>query len=234
MTSQDKFCRDAYIIEEVVGTSQLLQRLQNHTQGDTVQHARSGDELVPHLLLGFGVELLLDLLDFLEDDAVVLGDTIELGHGVTSTIDTAVTELETWALREASHATTENESKEEGKTQGNPPLLSAFEMLGSQVNAVGKEDTKSDEQLVATDHGTTDLARSTLTLVHGNEQGATTNAKTSHPTAHDHLNPFTGRGRDLNNQADIEDDTPESDRPFTTKLIGYRSGNQSTNQGTDG
>ena len=127
---------DAYIIEEVVGTSQLLQRLQNHTQGNTVQHAGSSDELMPDLILGFGVELLLDLLDLLEDNAVVLRNTIELRHGVTSTVDTTVTELETGALREASHATTENESKEEGKTQGNPPLRSAIEVLSSQVNTV--------------------------------------------------------------------------------------------------
>lgn len=106
---------------------------------------------------------------------------------------------------------------------------STFEALGSQVNAVSQEDAEGDEKLVGTDQGTTDVLGGALSLVHGHNKGATTDTETSNPTTDDHLGPVAVRGRDLDDQADNEDETPHGDRPFTTKLIG----NGSTTEGTD-
>lgn len=146
------------VVEEVVGTGKLLQRLKNHAQEDTVEHARSSEELVPLLLLGLGVKLLLDLVQLFDDAVVVLGDTVELGEVATGVVDTAVTVVETRRLGEEEHATTEGKGEEEGQTQSDTPLGgTALDILGAKVDEVGEEDTEGDEELVATDDGTTDV-----------------------------------------------------------------------------
>ena len=71
------------------------------------------------------------------------------------------------------------------------------------------------------------------TLIHGNDQGTATNAKTGNPTTNDHLVPFTGGGTDLDDQSDVENDTPESDGPLSAQLVGHGSTTEGTDQGTD-
>lgn len=147
-----------YVVEEVVGTGKLLQRLKNHTQEDTVEHTGSSEELVPLLVLRLGVELLLDLVQLFDDAVVVLGDTVELGEVATGVVDAAMTVVETRRLGEEEHATTEDKGEEEGQTQSDTPLSgTTLEVLGAQVDEVGEEDTEGDEELVATDDGTTDV-----------------------------------------------------------------------------
>lgn len=226
-------CRNTYVVEEVVGTSQLLEGLQGHTQADTVEHARRSEEFVPLLAAGFGLELVLDLVELLEDDLVVLRHTVQLGHGGTGLVDAAVAEVKTRRLGEESHTTTEDDGEQEGQTESDTPLGSTLQGVGTQVDEVGQEDTEGDEQLVATDHGTTDVTGGTLTLVHGDEQGASTNTQTSGPTTHDHLDPFSGGGGDLDDQADHEDNTPEGDGPLAADLVGDGGSDESTDQGTN-
>lgn len=165
---------------------------------------------------------------------MVLRHTVQLGHGSASPVDAAVAEVETRRLGEESHTTTEDNGEQEGQTEGDPPLGSALQGVGTQVDQVGQEDTEGDEQLVATDHRTTHVTGGTLTLVHGDQQGASTNTQTSGPTTHDHLDPVARGGGDLDNQADHEDDTPDSDGPLTAHLVGDGGSDESTNQGTNG
>lgn len=223
-----------YVVEEVVGTGKLLQRLENHSQNDSVEHAGSSDELVPDLLSGLGIQLLLDLLQLLVDQTVVLGDTVHLGHGGTGIVDTAMAVVITRTLGEEQHTTTEDEGEQERETQGDTPLGGALHGVGSQVDAVRQEDTQGDEELVGANHGTTDLTRSTLSLVHGDDQGAATNTKTRDPTTHGHLDPVSGRRGNLHNETNDHNETPEGDRPLAAKLVGDRSSAKSTNQGTNG
>ena len=71
------------------------------------------------------------------------------------------------------------------------------------------------------------------TLIHGYDQGTATNAKTGDPTTNDHLVPFTGGRTDLDDQSDVENDTPESDGPLPAQLVGHGSTTEGTDQGTD-
>lgn len=73
-----------------------------------------------------------------------------------------------------------------------------------------------------------------LTLIHGNDKRTTTNAKTSHPSTNDHLVPLASRRTDLNDQTDVEDETPDSNGPFATQPVGQGGTAESTDQGTDG
>lgn len=145
------------VVEEVVGTGELLQRLEDHTQDDTEEHARGGQELVPFLLLAFSRLLLTNLIQFFQDTVVVFRNAIELGQVTTGIIDTAMTEVKTRRFGEEEHTTTQGQGKDKGQAQGDTPLSGVFDMLGTQVEEVGQEDTKSDKQLVATDNGTTDV-----------------------------------------------------------------------------
>ena len=222
------------VVEEVVGAGELLQALQEHAQGDTVEHARAGQELVPHLHSGLGVELFLDLVEFLDDDAVVLGHTVQLGHGAPGAVDLTVTVLEARGFGEEGHAAAQDQGEDDGQAERDAPLGGAIHALGSQVDQVGDEDTQCHEQLVAADHGTTDVTRGTLTLVHGDEQRAAADTQTSNPTADDHLPPVTGGRGDLDNDTDNQDDVPQGDGPFAPKSVGNGSSDQSTDQGTNG
>lgn len=145
------------VVEEVVGTGELLQRLEDHTQDDTEEHARGGQEFVPFLLLAFSRLLLTDLIQFFQDTIVVLRNTIEFGQVTTGFVDTALTEVETRRFGEEEHTTTQGQSKDKSQAQGDTPLSSVLDMLGTQVEEVGQEDTKGDKQLVAADDGTTDV-----------------------------------------------------------------------------
>lgn len=150
------------------------------------------------------------------------------------TLGFSVAELITWAFGEECHTTAEDQSKEEGDAESDAPLSSAIHGVSTQVDAVRQENTEGHEQLVATDHGTTDMTGGTFTLVHGHEQRAATDTETSDPTANDHLVPVTiGRGN-LNNQTDVEDNAPESNGPFSAQHISDGGCNQRTDHGTDG
>lgn len=145
------------VVEEVVGTGQLLQGLEDHSQDNTEEHARGGQKLVPLLILGFGLLLLLDLIQFFHDAVVVLGDTIESGQGEAGLVDATTTVVKTRRLGEEEHTTTKGKSKDEGQAQGDTPLAGVVESFGTQIEEVGQEDTEGDEELVATDNGTTDV-----------------------------------------------------------------------------
>lgn len=188
---------------------------------------------MPFLVLRFLLQLDADFVQLLNDPAVVFGDTVKLGQGPTRMLDTAMAEIESGTFGEEGHAGTKNEGKEESQAQGDPPLRSALEILRSQVDAVRQEDTQRDEQLVRTDHGTSDMAGSALTLVHGNHERAATDSQTGHPTADDHLPPMARGSGNLNNQPHDRDDTPDSDGPPTADPVGDGGAAQRADESTD-
>lgn len=86
---------ETYVVKEVVSTIELLQRLDNHPQYDTVEHARSREEFMPLLFLQLGLTLLLDIVQLFNDAIVVLRNTIKLGKCATGVVDPAVPVIET-------------------------------------------------------------------------------------------------------------------------------------------
>lgn len=147
-----------YIVEKVVGTGQLLQGLKHHTKDNTEEHAWRSQELMPLLLVvQFGLLLLPDFVHFFHNSGVVLRNAIEFGQVGSASVDIPTAEIKSRALGEEQHTTTQTKGKEEGQAQGDTPLGGTFQALGSQVDAVGKEDTQGDEELVAADNRTTDM-----------------------------------------------------------------------------
>jgi hypothetical protein len=231
--TQRKYGNATYIVEEVVSTTELLQRLENHAQSNAIEHAGSSDELMPLLIVRLGFKLFANLVHLFHDADVVLGNTVKLSEGSLGAFHLSMTEFKAGAFREEDHTTAQDQSEEEGETKGNAPLSSAIHGVGTQVDTVGEEDTQGNEQLVATDHRTTDVTGGTFTLVHRHEQGAASDTKTSDPTADDHLVPVAIRGGNLHNQSNVEDHTPKRDRPFAAELVGHGSTDEGTDHSTD-
>lgn len=223
------------VVEDEVGTGQLLQGLESNTKHGTVEHARTGKNLVPGssasgILL---IKLLLHIGHLLSDNAVVGGDTVELGHNLASLLNTAVTVGKTGGLGKEESTDTQNQRPGETDTHGDTPGASGVGHAGStEVDNVGDEDTEGNEQLEGADHGTTDLARSRLRLVHGDDAGQSTDTETHDPTTHGNLVPLVGTG-DLHNNTNNVDQSPEGDGQLAANAVGNRSSHKSTDHSSD-
>jgi len=111
------------VVEDEVGTGQLLQRLQSDSKHSPVEHARTGENLVPRgiasvLLL---VQLLLHIGHLLSNNAVVGGDTVELRHDVASLLNTAVAVGITRGLGQEESTDTQDQGPGETDTHGDTP-----------------------------------------------------------------------------------------------------------------
>lgn len=223
------------VVEDEVGTGQLLQRLQSDSKHSTVEHARTSENLVPGsiasvLLL---VQLLLHIGHLLSNNAVVGRDTVELRHDVASLLNTTVTVGITRGLGQEESTDTQDQGPGETDTHGDTPRSTGVDVHSTVVDDVGDEDTEGDEQLEGTDHGTTDLTGSRLGLVHGDDAGQSTNAKSHDPTAESNLIPFV-LGGDLDDDTDDVDDGPEGDGELAANSVGNGGSHQGANHSTDG
>lgn len=143
------------IVEVVVGTGKLLPHLENHTKNETVEHAGSiehGEEGFVGNLLVFLV-LLVNFTELNLQDAVVLRDTIELDHSGLGSLNLAPSVVKARSLREHKNADTEDQAPCESDTKSDPPRTGIITVLSTVVDAVGDENTESDEQLIGTAEG---------------------------------------------------------------------------------
>lgn len=101
------------------------------------------------------------------------------------------------------------------------------------VEAGGQEDAHGDEELVSADHGTSDPGRRRLGLVHGDKQTQGTNAQAGHESANHDLIPCRDR-RNLDNETDGHNKTPERDGGPATNAVGDGCGHQGSDESTDG
>ena len=81
------------IVEEKVRTSELLSCLKSHSEKGAVQHARSGEDLIPRVVAAcsLGCELLLDFRNFIIDQRREGVDAIETTHVIASFVNSAHT-----------------------------------------------------------------------------------------------------------------------------------------------
>lgn len=221
-------------VEDEVGTGQLLQRLQDDTKDGTVEHARAGENLMPRSLARalLFVELLLHVLHFLCDAAVVRGDTVQLAHDLAGFLEAAVAVGETGRLWEEKGTETQDERPGETDPHSDAPRSRRLDGVRAEVDDVRDEDPEGDEELEGTDHRSPDLPGGRLTLVHGDDAGECANAQTSDQTAHGHLVPLGGGG-DLDDDADNVDDRPERDREFPADAVSDGGSRQGANHGTN-
>ena len=104
--------------------------------------------------------------------------------------------------------------------------------FGAIVDAVGDEDAKGDEELVAGDHATADLTGCGLGLVHGSEDGESANAQTCNPAAESDLIPSV-QGGHLDDNTNAENNIPENDGKLPAERVCDRCADNGANEGTD-
>lgn len=139
------------VVEEEVGTRQLLQGLQGHTDKDTTEHGRSSEDLVPLLLAAslLGLQVLADVTEGVLDLGVLLRDPGDKRQGLGSLRNATAAELPAGGLAHDKHTHGHDGRSNKADTHGDAPGRRRLDALGAVVDAVGDEDAKSDEQLVS-------------------------------------------------------------------------------------
>ena len=213
------------VVEEVVGTSQLLTSLEDHTEQTAVQHAGTGEDLVPWVVTtsSLSLELLLDLGDFSVDESTVGVNTVETGHVGASLIDLALAVCVTGGLGQKQDGATKDDGPKCGETVGDTPLSAVGVVLRcTVVDHVRSPDTECDEQLVRGDGGTTDALGDRFRLVHGDDGGKGSDTETGSQATHGELNPDVLAG-DFNNDTSNVEEGRTGDSETTTEGVSKRS-----------
>lgn len=157
-----------------VGSSQLLQSLQRHSQQRTVCHSRARENLIPLVLAAsseFGIEFSLNLTHLTLNFPVTRSNTIRASNRGASTFDIVMAIIPSRALREEADSSNHKHWRDEAHAHRDTPSGRIIIGFGAVVDAVCHEDAERDEELVATHHGTSDMAWCRLGLVHGGENG---------------------------------------------------------------
>ena len=222
------------VVEDEVCARELLQGLQSNTKKSTVEHTGASDNLVPgsNTSSALLLELILHVLHFLDDNAVVNLNTIELSHDLAGLVNTAKTVSVTGGLGQEKSSETQDQWPSETDAHGDSPRGSGLDRLGTVVDDIRDEDTKGDEKLEGRDHGTTDLAGCSFGLVHGDDAGEGADTETGNPTAHGNLDPV-GVGGDLDNDTDDVDDRPEGHGEFAANAVGDGGGDEGSDHGSN-
>ena len=155
---------------------------------------------------------------------MVCRSTVHFHHCFLRVVDFAAAVLEARSLREEDNPNGENDRPDECNTHRDPPGggVASLVLVGTKVDAAGQEDTERNEKLIRGDECTTNVSRSSLSHIHGDEQRQGSNSQSSHEAAHHDLVPVLF-GRDHGDISYAEDDVPEHDRVATADEICQRT-----------
>lgn len=146
---EEKKERNTHVVEEVVGTGQLLQSLKHNAKYDAVRHAWRLEHLKPPAdpascpLLG--IQLFLDLGNLMHNDPMILGYTIQFRHGASGAVHTAIAVVESRTLREEEDAETKDKTPQECDPEWDSPRGGVVYALCAEVDAVCDEDAQCYE-----------------------------------------------------------------------------------------
>ena len=114
------------VVEEVIGTSQLLEHLQRHTKEDTVRHARRLEHL-NKLLNGvafdlvLGAQLGIDFFHLSVDGPVIGGCAVDFAECVARAVDFALAVVETGCVGEEEDSDAQDESEDPADADDDAP-----------------------------------------------------------------------------------------------------------------
>lgn len=111
------------IVEEVIGASQLLQRLQANTDSDSVCHSRGAEKLHPGDLSAtdFLFVFLLDFFKFQVESAVVAWDAVDFRECLDGPFHFVVTVVVAGTFWEEEHAYAQDGGPDVGDAHGDTP-----------------------------------------------------------------------------------------------------------------
>ena len=145
-------------------------------------------------------------------------------------VELALLDVETRRFGEESKTSGEDDGPEELDGDRDTVGASVTAVLGGVDNAVGKQDTDGDAELVSSNDGTTDLLGSNLGHVQDDDGGNETDTQTSNEATSDH--DTEAGGRSLEDTTNGEDSTSENDSHTATNEISEITSNDGTEEGT--
>lgn len=188
-----------------------------------------------------------DLGKFILDVLGVEGLATHAAESVGSLVELAFLDPVTRRLGQQSKTNGQDDSPKKLHGDGDTVGSSVAAVLGGVYNAVGKQNTDGDAELIASDNGTTDLAGSDLRHVaafisgcltrrwswvdlQNNDGRDETNTKTSDETASNH--DVETSGSNLKDTANGEDGAAENDGHATTDEVGEVTSDDGTKEST--
>lgn len=185
--------------------------------------------------LSLGTELVANLLHLLVDSIVVGRSAVHLHECVSSLFDSATAVVKSRSFAKRQHANAKDDGPDPAKTNDDAPRGRAVFLvrIRAVVEAGGQEDSHGDEQLVGTDESATNPRGRRLGLIHGDQQTEGTDTKAGHQSTDHDLFP-SSKGRDLNDKANRDDDTPETDGNAAADPISNRGSHESADQCANG
>jgi len=111
------------VVEEEVGTRQLLEHLETSSEGNTVGHTRTSKDLPEGVVSSslLHVELGLDLADLAVDRRVVLRYTVDVGDSVSSLVDLSSAVVPARTFWKKPDTTSHDSGPNETDTHGDTP-----------------------------------------------------------------------------------------------------------------
>ena len=223
-------------VEDEVDTGKLLEGLDEST-GESSKEVLSIVvlEAVEVRASGVGeldVKVGLDDRELGADEGVVNVSGVQAGKRLGGTLVVALLDEPTGGFGEDKEESAKDESKNKLDTDGDTPCAGVVAVLSTVRSKRGAKETDGDSPLVTGNNCTTDPARSSLGLVHGDNSGENTDTETSNDTATDE-NTEISSGH-LHDDTNAEDDESNLHTPSSTKDVGNGSTGKGTDEGTSG
>ena len=230
------------VVEDEVDTSPLLHHLKRGTEdglakvavllpertleavGPTGNPASGGDHSTLVLLVGNNLrKLSLDVVR-------VARLATESGQGIASSLN--VTTLDEVARRvgKEEETTSKDNTEDELDTDGDAVRGSAFDVLGTVVDARGQQETNGNAELVTSNESTSDLARADLRHVKNDNGGFETDTETGNETTSNDQTKTVGS--DLENDTNDVDHATDDDSPTTTNGVSDITSDDGSEEGT--
>lgn len=233
---------DGTEVEDEVDTSKLLHHLHDYTKKSTAKVGGGAPKTTleaggprtdvaglrnnGHLVLVVGDDLSELILNVLGIGRLATDASERIG----GLVELALLDVETRRFGEESKTSGEDDGPEELDGDRDTVGASVTAVLGGVDNAVGKQDTDGDAELVSSNDGTTDLLGSNLGHVQDDDGGNETDTQTSNEATSDH--DTEAGGRSLEDTTNGEDSTSENDSHTATNEISEITSNDGTEEGT--
>lgn len=147
----------------IIGASELLEHLQDHTQGNAICHPRRTEHVNilshrPGFDLALSAKFGFDLLKLSVDSIVVSRGAEDLHHRLLCLLRPTHAIVVARGIWEEKDASTENSSEYPANGDDDTPGagVAALVLIGAEVEAGREEDTESDEELVGGNQGAAD------------------------------------------------------------------------------
>lgn len=199
------------VVEEVVVTSQLLQRLKHNTHDDSSEDlGLTSDKLFPGSVTSQSLSLDtgLDKLNLGVDGRVVFRNLVGTSNGLLGLLDLVLLNQVSWRLGHTQHTNNKDDGPGETQSQWDSPGSSVSVPLGTVGSTVTQKDTQGDTQLEANNQSTSDLFRSDFGDEKRRDDRHGTDGETGNKTTDEELVPFVSGG-DLDNDTDDVNDHRE-------------------------